>query len=48
MFTGLVADKGTVRSVHAGRLEIETALGAHLVAGDSAARRSARSLRAPR
>jgi riboflavin synthase len=37
MFTGLVADKGTVRSVHDGRLEIETALGAHLAAGDSVA-----------
>lgn len=37
MFTGLVADKGTVRSVHEGRLEIETALGAHLAAGDSVA-----------
>jgi riboflavin synthase len=37
MFTGLVAGKGTVRSVHDGRLEIETALGAHLAAGDSVA-----------
>jgi riboflavin synthase len=37
VFTGLVADKGTVRTVHDGRLEIETALGAHLAAGDSVA-----------
>jgi riboflavin synthase len=37
VFTGLVADKGTVRSVHDGRLEIETALGAHLAPGDSVA-----------
>jgi riboflavin synthase len=37
VFTGLVADKGTIRSVHDGRLEVETALGAHLVEGDSVA-----------
>jgi riboflavin synthase len=37
MFTGLVADKGTVRAVRDGRIEVETALGAHLVAGDSVA-----------
>jgi riboflavin synthase len=37
MFTGLVADKGTVRAIHDGRLEVETSLGAHLVAGDSVA-----------
>jgi riboflavin synthase len=37
VFTGLVADKGTVRSVHNRRLEIETALGAHLAPGDSVA-----------
>jgi riboflavin synthase len=37
MFTGLVADKGTVRAIHDGRLEIETALGAHLASGDSVA-----------
>jgi riboflavin synthase len=37
VFTGLVADKGTVRTVHDGRLEIETALGAHLAVGDSVA-----------
>jgi len=37
VFAGLVADKGTVRSVHDGRLEIETALGAHLAVGDSVA-----------
>jgi riboflavin synthase len=37
MFTGLVADKGTVRAIHDGRLEVETALGAHLVSGDSVA-----------
>ena len=35
MFTGLVADKGTIRAVHDGRLEVETALGAHLAEGDS-------------
>ena len=37
MFTGLVADKGTVRAVGDGRLEVETALGAHLAPGDSVA-----------
>jgi riboflavin synthase len=37
MFTGLVADKGTVRAIHDGRLEVETALGAQLVSGDSVA-----------
>jgi riboflavin synthase len=35
VFTGLVADKGTIRAVHDGRLEVETALGAHLAEGDS-------------
>jgi riboflavin synthase len=35
VFTGLVADKGTVRAVGDGRLEVETALGAHLAEGDS-------------
>ena len=37
MFTGLVADKGTIRAIHDGRLEVETALGAHLADGDSVA-----------
>jgi riboflavin synthase len=37
VFTGLVADKGTIRVIHDGRLEVETALGAHLAAGDSVA-----------
>jgi riboflavin synthase len=37
VFTGLVADKGTIRTIHNGRLEVETALGAHLAAGDSVA-----------
>ncbi len=37
MFTGLVAGTGTVRAVHEGRLEIDTPLGANLVAGDSVA-----------
>jgi riboflavin synthase len=37
VFTGLVADKGTVRAIRDGRLEIDTALAAHLVAGDSVA-----------
>jgi riboflavin synthase len=37
VFTGLVADKGTIRAVHDGRLEVDTALGAHLAEGDSVA-----------
>ena len=37
MFTGLVADKGTIRAIRDGRLEVETALGAHLADGDSVA-----------
>jgi riboflavin synthase len=37
MFTGLVADKGTIRAITGGRLEVETALGAHLAEGDSVA-----------
>ena len=37
MFTGLVADKGTVRSLRDGRLEVETALAGELAAGDSVA-----------
>ena len=37
MFTGLVADKGTIRAIRDGRLEVETALGAHLANGDSVA-----------
>ena len=37
MFTGLVADTGTIRTIHDGRLEVETALGAHLAEGDSVA-----------
>jgi riboflavin synthase len=32
-----VADKGTIRAIHDGRLEVETALGAHLAEGDSVA-----------
>jgi riboflavin synthase len=35
VFTGLVADKGTIRAIQDGRLEVETALGAHLAEGDS-------------
>jgi riboflavin synthase len=35
VFTGLVADKGTIRAIHDGRLEVATPLGAHLAAGDS-------------
>jgi riboflavin synthase len=38
VFTGLVADKGTIRAVHDdGRLEVQTALGANLASGDSVA-----------
>jgi len=37
MFTGLVAGKGTVRSLRDGRLEVETALAGELAAGDSVA-----------
>jgi riboflavin synthase len=37
VFTGLVADKGTIRTVQDGRLQVETALGAHLAEGDSVA-----------
>jgi riboflavin synthase len=37
VFTGLIADTGTVRAAHDGRLEIETALGAQLAPGDSVA-----------
>jgi riboflavin synthase len=37
VFTGLVADTGTIRTIHDGRLEVETALGAHLAEGDSVA-----------
>jgi riboflavin synthase len=37
VFTGLVADTGTIRAIHDGRLEVETALGAHLAEGDSVA-----------
>ncbi len=37
MFTGLVADKGTVRSLRDGRLEVETSLAGELSAGDSVA-----------
>jgi riboflavin synthase len=37
VFTGLVADKGTIRAIGDGRLEVETALGAHLAEGDSVA-----------
>jgi riboflavin synthase len=35
VFTGLVADKGTIRAIHDGRLEVATPLGANLAAGDS-------------
>src|ERR671914_1757181 len=37
MFTGLVAAKGTVRSLRDGRLEVETALAGELAPGDSVA-----------
>jgi riboflavin synthase len=37
VFTGLVAGTGTVRSLHDGRLEVETPLAAELAAGDSIA-----------
>ncbi|MET0513105.1 MAG: riboflavin synthase [Thermoleophilaceae bacterium] len=37
MFTGLVAGKGTVRTLHDGRLEVETPLAAELSSGDSVA-----------
>jgi riboflavin synthase len=37
VFTGLVAGTGTVRSLHEGRLEVETPLAAELAAGDSIA-----------
>ncbi len=37
MFTGLVADKGTVRSLRDGRLEVETSLAGELAPGDSVA-----------
>ena len=37
MFTGLVAGTGTVRSLHEGRLEVETPLATELAAGDSIA-----------
>ena len=37
MFTGLVAEKGTIRSRRDGRLEIETSLAGELAAGDSVA-----------
>jgi riboflavin synthase len=37
VFTGLVADTGTIRAIHDGRLEVETALGAQLAEGDSVA-----------
>jgi riboflavin synthase len=37
MFTGLVAAKGTVRSLRDGRLEVETSLAGELAAGDSVA-----------
>jgi riboflavin synthase len=37
MFTGLVAEKGTVRSRRDGRLEIQTSLAGELAAGDSVA-----------
>jgi riboflavin synthase len=37
VFTGLVADKGTIRAIHDGRIEVETALGANLADGDSVA-----------
>jgi len=37
VFTGLVAGKGVVRALSAGRLEVETALAAELAPGDSIA-----------
>jgi riboflavin synthase len=37
VFTGLVAGTGTVRSLHDGRLEVDTPLAAELAAGDSIA-----------
>jgi riboflavin synthase len=37
MFTGLVAEKGTIRSRRDGRLEIQTSLAGELAAGDSVA-----------
>jgi len=37
MFTGLIAGKGTVRSLREGRLEVETSLAGELTAGDSVA-----------
>ena len=37
MFTGLVADKGTIRSLRDGRLEVATPLAGELAAGDSVA-----------
>ena len=37
MFTGLVADKGVVRGLAHGRVEVETALAAELEPGDSIA-----------
>ncbi len=37
MFTGLVADKGTVRALRDGRLEVETNLAGELAPGDSVA-----------
>ena len=37
MFTGLVAGKGTVRTLRDGRLEVETPLAAELSSGDSVA-----------
>jgi riboflavin synthase len=37
VFTGLVAAKGTVRSLRDGRLEVETSLAGELAAGDSVA-----------
>jgi riboflavin synthase len=37
VFTGLVADRGTVRSLRDGRLEVDTPLAAELAAGDSIA-----------
>jgi riboflavin synthase len=37
MFTGLIAGRGTVRSLRDGRLEIEASLAAELAAGDSVA-----------
>ena len=37
MFTGLVAEKGTIRSRRDGRLEIATSLAGELAAGDSVA-----------